>query len=204
MFPNRSAPDAVDHSFHREPFRKVLATCADPAGSGYRPLPWRGRQRCTKPTGRCARPILLFKYGGRRTLARHLGRLMVEGAGRLVGPLQFDLLVPVPLHPKRERVRGFNQAALLAKEVGTGWGLRVGHRLLHRVRATEAQSGGRREREDNVKGAFVVARPDRVKDMRLLLIDDVFTTGATAGECAKTLLTAGAAEVGVYTLARVE
>lgn len=146
--------------------------------------------------------ILLFKYGGRRTLARHLGRLMIESAGRLFDPSQFDLLVPVPLHPKRERTRGFNQAMLLAKEVGTGWGLRVDHRVLHRVRATEAQSGGRREREDNVKGAFAVLRPDRVKDMRLLLIDDVFTTGATAGECAKALLAAGAAEVGVYTLAR--
>lgn len=152
--------------------------------------------------GTMRQAILLFKYGGRRTLARHLGRLMIESAGRLFDPSQFDLLVPVPLHPKRERTRGFNQAMLLAKEVGTGWGLRVDHRVLHRVRATEAQSGGRREREDNVKGAFAVPRPDRVKDMRLLLIDDVFTTGATAGECARALLAAGAAEVGIYTLAR--
>ena len=154
--------------------------------------------------GTLRQAILLFKYGGRRTLARYLGHLMVETAESLFDPRQFDLLVPVPLHPKRERARGFNQATLLAKEFGTGWGLRVGHRLLHRVRATEAQSGGRREREDNVKGAFVVPRPDRVKDMRLLLIDDVFTTGATTSECAKALLAAGAAEVGVYTLARVE
>lgn len=154
--------------------------------------------------GTMRQAILLFKYGGRRTLARHLGRLMVEGAGRLLDPSQFDLLIPVPLHPKRERARGFNQAALLAKEIGTGWGLCVGHRVLHRVRATEAQSGGRREREENIKGAFAVARPGRVKNMRLLLIDDVFTTGATAGECVKVLLAAGAAEVGVYTLARVE
>lgn len=148
--------------------------------------------------------ILLFKYGGRRTLARYLGRLMVETAGRLFDPSAFDLLIPVPLHPGRERMRGFNQAALLAKEVGRGFDVKVDGRLLRRVRATEAQSGGRRKREDNVKGAFVVSRPDRVKDKRLLLIDDVFTTGATAGECAKALLAAGAAEVGVYTLARVE
>ncbi|WP_424318824.1 ComF family protein [Candidatus Methylomirabilis sp.] len=154
--------------------------------------------------GTMRQAILLFKYGGRRTLARYLGRLMVEGAGRLLDPSQFDLLIPVPLHPKRERTRGFNQAALLAKEIGTGWGLCVGHRVLHRVRATEAQSGGRREREKNIKGAFAVARPGRVKNMRLLLIDDVFTTGATASECVKVLLAAGAAKVGVYTLARVE
>ncbi|MDE2181132.1 MAG: ComF family protein [candidate division NC10 bacterium] len=154
--------------------------------------------------GTMRQAILLFKYGGRRTLSRHLGRLMVETAGYLFDPREFDLLIPVPLHSKRERTRGFNQAALLAKEVGRGFGLDVGERLLGRVRATEAQSGGRREREKNVKGAFQVTRPDRVKDRRLLLIDDVLTTGATAGECAKTLLAAGAATVGVYTLARVE
>lgn len=148
--------------------------------------------------------ILLFKYGGRRTLARHFGRLMVEMADHLFDPREFDLLIPVPLHRKRERARGFNQSALLAKEVGPRFGLRVGHRILQRVRATEAQSGARREREDNVKGAFVVTRPNHVKDKRLLLIDDVLTTGATAGECARTLLAAGAVAVGVYTLARVE
>ena len=75
---------------------------------------------------------------------------------------------------------------------------------MRRVRATEAQSGGRRAREENVKGAFQVGRPDQVEGRRLLLIDDVFTTGATVNECAKTLLGAGAAEVAVYTLARVE
>lgn len=154
--------------------------------------------------GTMRQAILLFKYGGRRMLSRHLGRLMVETAGCLFDPREFDLLIPVPLHPNRERTRGFNQAALLAKEVGQSFGLEVGERLLRRVRATEAQSGGRRERENNVKGAFAVTRPDRVKDRRLLLIDDVFTTGATAGECARTLLAAGAEKVGVYTLARVE
>jgi len=148
--------------------------------------------------------ILLFKYGGRPSLGSHLGRLMAEAAGGLCDPRQFDLLIPVPLHPSRERERGFNQAALLAKEVGSAWGRRVGQRLLHRVRATEAQSGRRPEREANVKGAFEVAQPDRVEGRRLLLIDDVFTTGATANECAKALLAAGAAEVAVFTLARVE
>lgn len=148
--------------------------------------------------------ILLFKYGRRPSLGRHLGRLMAEAAERLLDPREFDLLIPIPLHPGRERERGFNQAALLAREVGRAWGLRVGHGLVRRIRATEAQSGRRPEREANVKGAFEVAQPDRVEGRRLLLIDDVFTTGATVNECAKVLLAAGAVEVGVYTLARVE
>lgn len=149
--------------------------------------------------------ILLFKYGGRPSLGRHLGHLMAGAADGLFDLRQFDLLIPVPLHPKRERERGFNQAALLAKEVGRGCGIRVGPRtVLRRVRATEAQSGGRREREANVKGAFQVIRPDQVEGRRFLVIDDVLTTGATVNECAKALLAAGAAEVAVFTLARVE
>ncbi|MBI2902885.1 MAG: ComF family protein [Candidatus Methylomirabilis oxyfera] len=148
--------------------------------------------------------ILLFKYGGRLSLGCHLGRLMAEAAGGLFEPREFDLLVPVPLHPSRARERGFNQAAVLAKEVGSAWGRRVGYRLLRRIHATEAQSGRRPEREANVEGAFEVAQPDRVEGRRLLLIDDVFTTGATVNECAQVLLAAGAAEVAVYTLARVE
>jgi len=157
-----------------------------------------------EPGGTIRQAILLFKYGGRPSLGSHLGRLMAEAAGGLFEPGQYDLLIPVPLHPSRERERGFNQATLLAKEVGRAWGLRVGARLLRRVRATQAQSGRRPEREANVKGAFEVAQPDRVEGRRLLLIDDVFTTGATVNECAKALLAAGAAEVAVYTLARVE
>lgn len=154
--------------------------------------------------GTIRQAILLFKYGGRLSLGRHLGRLMVEVADRLLDPREFDLLIPVPLHPKREQERGFNQATLLAKEVGRGCGLPVGRRLLRRVRATEAQRGARKEREANVKGAFRVDRPEKVNGRRVLLIDDVFTTGATVSECAKALMAAGAAEVAVYTLARVE
>jgi ComF family protein len=154
--------------------------------------------------GTVRQAILLFKYGGRPSLGRHLGRLMADATDRLFESSAFDLLIPVPLHPTRERERGFNQAALLAREVGRRCGLPVGHRLLRRVKSTQTQSGGRRDREANVKGACQVARPERVQDHRLLLVDDVLTTGATVNECAKALLAAGAAEVAVYTLARVE
>jgi ComF family protein len=148
--------------------------------------------------------VLLFKYGRRVSLARHLGRLMTEAAGELFDARRFDLLIPVPLHARRERERGFNQAALLARELGSAWRLRVGHRLVKRVRETGPQSGGPEAREANVKGAFVVTQPDQVEGRRLLLIDDVFTSGSTANECTRALLTAGAAEVAVYTLARAE
>jgi ComF family protein len=146
--------------------------------------------------------IMLFKYGRRVSLSRHLGRLMADAATGRLDPDDYDGLVPVPLHPGRERERGFNQSALLAREVGRRWGVGVEGRALRRARPTHVQSGGRREREANVEGAFQVMRPDRVEGRRLLVIDDVFTTGATVNECARTLVAAGAADVAVYTLAR--
>jgi ComF family protein len=112
-----------------------------------------------------------------------------------------DLVAPVPLHPRRLRQRGFNQSVLLAqafKEV------RLERELLTRVRHTPPQTGlNPKARRDNVKGAFAVPRPDLVKGKSILLIDDVFTTGATVKECARVLRKAGASQVDILTVARV-
>ena len=112
-----------------------------------------------------------------------------------------DLIAPVPLHPSRLRQRGFNQALLLAQAFPE---VPLERELLVRQRHTPPQAGlNPRERRDNVKGAFAVPRPDLVKGKRILLIDDVFTTGATVRECARVLRRAGAREVDVLTVARV-
>ncbi|MGQ9687561.1 MAG: ComF family protein [Desulfobaccales bacterium] len=112
-----------------------------------------------------------------------------------------DLVAPVPLHPKRLRQRGFNQALLLAQ---TFPGATLERELLVRVRHTPPQTGlNPKERRENVKGAFAVPRPDRVKDKKVLLLDDVFTTGSTVKECTRVLRRAGARRVDVLTVARV-
>jgi len=112
-----------------------------------------------------------------------------------------DLLAPVPLHPSRLRQRGFNQALLLAQAFP---GVSLERELLTRQRHTPPQAGlNPKERRNNVKGAFEVPRPGLVKGKRILLIDDVFTTGATVKECAQVLRRAGAREVDVLTVARV-
>jgi ComF family protein len=116
----------------------------------------------------------------------------------------WDAVVPVPLHWRRRWRRGFNQAEVLARTVGWRHGLPVERRCLIRVRATPPQQGDAAARRRNVRGAFAVRRAERIADRRLLLVDDVFTTGATANACAAALLNAGAAAVGVLTLARVE
>ncbi len=114
-----------------------------------------------------------------------------------------DLLLPVPLYITRLRQRGFNQALLLARNCFPQWKNRVEPNLLQRSRATISQSlltGV--ERRKNLKKAFVVAHPEKISGKRVLLVDDVFTTGTTVDECARVLRLAGAARIEVFTLAR--
>jgi ComF family protein len=143
-----------------------------------------------------------LKYDGYRPLAKPLGRFLAEAADQL-SEQRFDVVIPVPLHRKRERQRGFNQAELLAAELARLRKAPLGARDCMRVRDTPPQTGLRAaERRKNVAGAFDVPRAERVKGKRVLLVDDVLTTGATASACAQALRQAGASGVWVVTLAR--
>jgi ComF family protein len=151
--------------------------------------------------------IHALKYGHRPVLATPLGQLLAEvGARDLPAPPAdwADAVVPVPLHPARLAERGFNQAELLAVPCAARWRRPLLGRALARMRATLPQTDLDAEaRRANVRDAFRVLRPEEVLDRRLLLIDDVLTTGATVGAAARALRGAGAAAVGVLTLARV-
>ena len=114
----------------------------------------------------------------------------------------FHAIIPVPLHSARERERGFNQAALLAKLLGRTSGIPV-QEALNRVRYTTSQTAfDRAERIENLRGAFQVRENSDVRNMRLLLVDDVLTTGSTLSECARVLKKAGALSVHAITAAR--
>jgi ComF family protein len=116
----------------------------------------------------------------------------------------YDVIMPVPLHQERLMRREFNQAAVLARGLARHLGVPMVQRLLVRVRSTRPQvelSG--RERRQNVRQAFAVTNPAALEHMQVLVVDDVFTTGATLGEVARTLKGAGAARVDVFALARV-
>jgi ComF family protein len=145
-----------------------------------------------------------FKFAGRRALAAPLGDLLVElGTTGLPAGMP-GLLVPVPLHPRRERERGFNQATLLARRLGRAWGCPVRGDLLARTVATPSQTAlAAAARQANVRSAFRLRRPAPVAGRHVALVDDVLTTGATLSECARCLREAGAVMVGALTVARV-
>jgi ComF family protein len=145
--------------------------------------------------------IHLFKYSGMRPLAGPLGGLLGAALPR---EERFEVVVPVPLHWRRRWSRGFNQSDLLARATARRSGLPL-CRAVRRARATEVQAGlSHSRRRRNVADAFRVTAPEKIAGRRVLLVDDVMTTGATAGACAAALKRAGARSVALLALARVD
>jgi ComF family protein len=148
--------------------------------------------------------VLSFKYNDRLDLAPMMGRWMTRAGRELLADA--DALLPVPLHWRRLWARRFNQSAALASAISDMTGVQVLHDALRRIRPTPQQVGlSKTQRADNVQGAFRVPAEEKanVAGRRLVLIDDVLTSGATADTCARALLRAGAAHVDVLVFARV-
>lgn len=147
--------------------------------------------------------VHLYKYDMRQYLAAPFARWMIDFARRHINTIDLDAIVPVPLHWRRFQYRGFNQAVGLARPLSREFGLPVVKHVLQRRRHTVPQVElGPKERIENIKDAFRVRRAERIAGKRLLLIDDVYTTGATINECARVLRKAGAASVVAFTLTR--
>lgn len=144
-----------------------------------------------------------FKYRNKTHLRRPLALLTIEQLSEFVRLRAPHVIIPVPLHRKRLRSRGFNQAVLLGELFSSHWNMPLDRHNLRRIRWTEPQvnlSAG--DRRANVKGAFSLQNPDLVRGRRVLLVDDVLTTGSTVEECALMLKNAGAEDVTVITVAR--
>lgn len=164
------------------------------------PMPFVEARSVFKYSGNLREAIHSFKYSQRFILARPFGRMLSDSAASFSG--KPDIAVPVPLHKKRLRTRGFNQSLLLARVISKSLSIGLDYLTLRRTRETAPQIElSTDERQKNVAGAFEVENPSAFKGRNVLLVDDVFTTGATVKECAKVLKKAGAS-VRVLTLAR--
>jgi ComF family protein len=143
-----------------------------------------------------------WKYEGKMNLTPFFAEWMAEGVKRYWDPNSLDLLIPVPLHTQRLRERGFNQALLLVRELSCRTGIPYRKTILQKKKPTVPQvklSGA--EREKGLRGAFRVAGKEEWVGKSILLVDDVYTTGATVNECSKVLRRGGAKRVDVLTLA---
>ncbi|MCF8130022.1 MAG: ComF family protein [Deltaproteobacteria bacterium] len=147
--------------------------------------------------------VLRFKYGQKTFMADALGPLLTEFVKARFTLREPFLIMPVPLHPKRLRERGFNQSLLLAKQIALGLGGKVDFLSLVRTKHTIPQTTlSKKERRKNVQNAFLLKNPESVRERNILLVDDVTTTGNTLNECAKVLTQAGAQPVFCVTLAK--
>jgi ComF family protein len=154
--------------------------------------------------GAVATAVTRFKYERRAELARPLAHLLMR-ATRAIAHDAPDVVVPVPLHPSRLAERGFNQSSLIARPIAAQLGARFSPLALARTRDTPRQAElDRAARAHNVDGAFRVRRERDVRDRRVLLVDDVVTTGATLAACTRALHEAGARDVRVAVVARAE
>jgi ComF family protein len=144
-----------------------------------------------------------YKYNGAVWFEPFLAELLIKKAGTILTPADWDAIVPVPLHPVKKREREFNQAERLARRLGKAVGIPVNTKLLRRSVATRTQTLlTRGERAANVSKAFVFSGAARLDHARIVIIDDVLTTGATTNACAKLLRANGAGDVCVWTVAR--
>jgi ComF family protein len=150
-----------------------------------------------------SRMVQALKFDGRRDLAALLAPLLASTFLETWSPQEMDVVVPVPLHARRRRERGYNQAALLGRALARALGLRFSADALIRVRGTVPQVGlSDSERVHNVERAFRCARPEEVNGKRILLVDDVMTTGSTIASASEAVLLGGALRVSVITVAR--
>jgi competence protein ComFC len=186
-----------------EPFAGAITNPFDCANCAHRELYFDAAVSAFRSRGIVRHIILDFKYG-RQVHLRHLVSSWLCAAldDDRLRDREFDLIVPVPLHPARRRERGFNQAALLAETLSKRMSI-PSRPLLERVRYTTTQTAfDRTERMANLRGAFRLRKNEKMQQLRVLLIDDVLTTGSTLSECARILKAAGAASVYAATAAR--
>lgn len=185
------------------PFAGVVMTAFTCTNCGDLDLGFSQARAAVVATEKVLEAIRRYKYRRALWFEPFLAGLLVERAGAVLRAGDWDVLVPVPLYPVREREREFNQSHRLASRLSAATGLPLNASWLRRVEPTRTQTSlSRTERARNVRSAFEVRAGVRLRGRRVVVVDDVLTTGATTSACAHALRRAGAADVSVWTVAR--
>jgi ComF family protein len=185
------------------PYEGDLTTPFECANCRELELHFRSARSAVAATGVVLEAIHRYKYQRALWFEPFLTDLLVRAAAPELSKEKWDMLVPVPLHPTKKREREFNQAERLARPLGAAAQIPMNPRLLRRVEPTRTQTLlTQQQRAANVRHAFAMRRRHKLSGERIVLVDDVFTTGATTSACAKVLLAAGAGDVCVWTVAR--
>ncbi len=148
--------------------------------------------------------LIQYKFQGKSYLSTFFAKILQnhEKMSRLLE--KYDIIIPVPMYSKKEKLRGYNQTALIAKEIAKAYqNLIYDGKSLQKIKDTKMQSSlNKKQRKNNIKNAYNVINQQKIKDKKIVLLDDIYTTGATANECSKMLKQAGAKEILVVTIAK--
>lgn len=147
--------------------------------------------------------IIKYKFNENSYLYKTFAKIIIKNK-KVYGFLKlYDIIISVPMHKLKKSVRGYNQSELLAKEIAKQMGIQFEKNVLIKIRNTKVQSTlTKTQRAENVKNAFLVTDDTKIKDKKIILIDDIYTTGSTVNECSRILKKAGAKEICVVTIAK--
>ena len=147
--------------------------------------------------------LVEYKFQDKAYLYKTFSKIILKNE-KICGNLKkYDIIIPVPIHKKRKLVRGYNQTELIAKQIAKDTNLKLENRALFKQRNIVSQSElNKSNRKENVKNAFIIKNKEKVKNKKILIFDDIYTTGSTAQECSKVLKNAGASKIGILTIAK--
>ena len=147
--------------------------------------------------------LVEYKFQDKAYLYKTFSKIILKNE-KICGNLKkYDIIIPVPIHKKRKLVRGYNQTELIAKQIAKDTNLKLENRALFKQRNIVSQSElNKSNRKENVKNAFIIKNKEKVKNKKILIFDDIYTTGSTAQECSKVLKNAGARKIGILTIAK--
>ena len=156
-----------------------------------------------KYTGIIRKRLIQYKFNEKTYLKDFFYESIIKNKKACEFLQCYDIILPVPIHKKRKKQRGYNQSELIARKIAKKLDLEVYNNVLIKIKNTKPQSlMGVKERRKNAKGVYFVESVDKIKDKNVIILDDIYTTGTTANECIKMMKKAGAKKVAIFTIAK--